>query len=75
MGFLAISLFKPIHHRAYGHAIVNPTLALNAFDPKSPWMDEEEERNDGDSYMGANQDIVNWSIDNHYAELKRNDAK
>lgn len=71
MGFLAISLFKPIHHRAYRHAIVNPTLALNAFDPKSPWMNEEgEERNNGDSYMGANQDIVNWSIDNHYAELK-----
>ena len=74
MGFLAIILFKPIHHCAYRHAIINPTLALNAFDPKSPWMNEEreegEERNDSDSYMGANQDIVNWSMDNHYAELK-----
>ena len=73
MGFLVISLFKPIHHHAYKHVIANPTLALNAFDPKSPWMNEEEERNDGDSYMGVNQDIVNWSIDNHYAEV--NDAK
>ena len=66
MGFLAIIPFKPIHHRTYRHAIANPTLALNAFDP---WMNEEE-RNDSDSYMGANLDIVNWSINDHYAELK-----
>ena len=51
MGFLAICFFKPIHHRAYKHATENAKLALNAFDPDNPWMnDGDEERNGTDSY-------------------------
>ena len=40
ISFLAICVFKPIHHRAYKHAIANAKLMLNVLDHSNPWMDD-----------------------------------
>ena len=69
MGFLAICLFRLIHHHAHKHAIKNAKLALNVFDPDDPWMnDGDEERNDTDSYASAD---LNQSNDYHYIEVRK----
>ena len=70
MCFLAISLFKPIHHCAYKHAVANAKLMLTVLDPNNPWMDDEEDSSNSISYSSANQDLVNQSNDKHYTKIK-----
>ena len=70
--FLAISLFKPIHHCAYKHVTANAKLMLTVLDPNNPWMDVDEDSSNVNSisYSGANQDLVHQSNGRHYTEIK-----
>ena len=70
MCLLAISLFKPIHHCAYKHAIANAKLMLTVLDPNNPWMDDDEDSSNSISYSGANQDLVHQSNGKLYTEIK-----
>ena len=73
MCFLAITLFKPIHHCAYKHAIVNAKLMLTVMDPNDPWMDDDEDSSNNDSYSDASQDLVYQSNGKLYIEIKGRD--
>ena len=60
ISFLAICVFKPIHHHAYKHVIENAKLMLNVLGHNNPWMDDDEDKSSSttDSCTGANQHLV-----------------
>ena len=69
MGFLAVSLFKPINHYAYKHTIANDKLMSDVMELKHLWVDDDEERTGTNSYIGGDRDLVNWSKDNNCTEM------